>query len=192
MKVLIIEDDLTSRQVLLAQLRKLGYEASAASGGAGGLARWEADGSDLVITDWMMPETDGLELCRRIRAAGREKYTYIIMLTAVPKDIGYLLGMEAGVDDFVTKPCDIQELDARVRVAKRILALQTRRHQLEDLLPICPGCKRIQDREGEWQEPEHYLMDRNDARFSHGICPECYEKYVRPEIEGMKRMKKGE
>jgi diguanylate cyclase (GGDEF)-like protein len=123
MKILIAEDDMTTRLVLGATLKKLGHEVTATSDGQ---QAWDALNNDhfpLLISDWMMPEMDGLELCRRIRAAEQRQYTYIILLTALGGKNSFLEGLDAGADDFVTKPFDEELLAARLRVAGRILAL---------------------------------------------------------------------
>ncbi len=92
--------------------------------------------------------------------------------------------MEAGADDFITKPVDMDELHARLKAAERILGLRTHVQQLEGLLPICAYCKRIRDAAEQWESIERYVEARSAAQFSHGYCPECYEKHVRPQIEG--------
>lgn len=123
MKILIAEDDMTSRLVLGATLKKMGHQVTAASNGR---EAWDALNQEhfpLLISDWMMPDMDGLELCRRIRAAHQTQYTYIVLLTALGGKSSYLDGMDAGADDFITKPFDEDTLVARLRVAERILAL---------------------------------------------------------------------
>jgi DNA-binding response OmpR family regulator len=124
MKVLIAEDDRDSRELLSWLLQKLGYQVVAA---ANGKEAWEAFRKGrfrLVISDVLMPEIDGLELCRKIRTHKQSKYTYIIIITALIGKKDYLEGMEAGADDFVTKPFDPDELKARLRVAERIISFQ--------------------------------------------------------------------
>lgn len=124
MKVLIAEDDRDSRELLSWLLGKLGYQVVATQNG---LEAWEAykkDRSRLVISDLLMPDMDGLELVRRIRGVKQPKYTYVILLTALIGKKDYLEAMEAGADDFITKPFDPDELKARLRVAERIIALQ--------------------------------------------------------------------
>jgi DNA-binding response OmpR family regulator len=135
----------------------------------------------------MMPKMNGLDLCRRIRSEQKPEYTYVIILTALDRKVGYLEGMNAGADDFVTKPCDLVELSVRLRVAGRILALQSEVQQLEGLLPICPNCKRILNEKNEWQQVETYITRRTDAQFSHGICPECYESIMKPQLEALRK-----
>ena len=91
--------------------------------------------------------------------------------------------MAAGADDFVTKPLDRAELHARLRVAERVLGLQQEVKQLEGLLPICSYCKRIRDEGDRWSQVEEYVSRRTEAQFTHGICPECYDRRVLPQIE---------
>jgi DNA-binding response OmpR family regulator len=124
MKVLIAEDDRDSRELLSWLLEKLGYQVVATDNGKGAWEAFRHGGFRLVISDLLMPEIDGLELCRRIRASKTPKYTYVILLTALIGKKDYLEGMDAGADDFVTKPFDPDELKARLRVAERIVALQ--------------------------------------------------------------------
>ncbi|SCX95418.1 response regulator receiver modulated diguanylate cyclase [Nitrosospira sp. Nl5] len=128
MKILIAEDDTTSRLLFGATLRKLGYAVTAVENGQKAWDAWKQDGHSLLISDWMMPDIDGLELCRMIRAEPSLQYTYIILLTALDSKGSYLEGMDAGADDFITKPFDEEQLAARLRVAERILALHKKLH----------------------------------------------------------------
>ena len=124
MKVLIAEDDKDSRELLSWLLQKLGYQVVAASNGKEAWDAFRKGRFRLVISDVLMPEIDGLELCRKIRLHKQSKYTYIIIITALIGKKDYLEGMDAGADDFVTKPFDPDELKARLRVAERIISFQ--------------------------------------------------------------------
>lgn len=124
MKVLIAEDDQDSRELLSWILQKLGYQVVATANGKEAWDAFRKGRFHLVISDVLMPELDGLELCRRIRLHKQFKYTYIIIVTALIGRKDYLEGMEAGADDFVTKPFDADELKARLRVAERIISFQ--------------------------------------------------------------------
>ena len=123
MKILVAEDDATSRLVLAATLRSLGHEVTTVEDGAAALDAWHAQEFGLVISDWLMPELDGPGLCRRIRAEPRPHYTYVILLTSLEGKDNYLSGIEAGADDFITKPLDREVLAARLSVAQRIIEL---------------------------------------------------------------------
>ena len=189
MKILIAEDDKISRLLLDTTLKKLGHDVIATENGRDAWGVFQQEHIPVIISDWMMPDIDGVGLCKMIRAENRTKYTYFIMLTALEGKGSYLVGMDAGADDFITKPFDKDQLTARLRVAERILQLQSEVKQLEGLLPICMYCKKIRDdRQPEkeiegWVRMEDYVASHTDASFSHGICPECYETHVKPEME---------
>jgi two-component system, cell cycle response regulator len=125
MRILIAEDDGVTRQVLARMLCKWGHEVVIAYDGS---QAWEAlqkpDAPNLVILDWMMPGIDGLELCRRLRTLKRDICPYIILLTALNNKKDLLQGFSAGADDYVTKPFDPEELNARIRAGERIVDLQ--------------------------------------------------------------------
>jgi phosphoserine phosphatase RsbU/P len=133
MKVLIAEDELTSRAMLKAALSKMGYECVVA---ADGREAWEVlrhpDAPHLLILDWMMPEMDGLELCRKLRER-KDNPFYIIILTSRAEKDDIVRGLEAGADDYITKPYDFDELKARINVGRRILELQAELGDAEKL-----------------------------------------------------------
>lgn len=183
MKILAAEDDPVSRRILSATLQRLGHEVIVTQDGQEAWEQFATAPAEVVITDWMMPRMDGLELIRRIRTRESGRYAYLIMLTALRGRTSYLVGMEAGADDFVTKPFDREELRARLRVAARVLGLQRDVKQLEGLLPICTYCKRIRDEADAWSQVEEYVGRRTEAQFSHGICPDCYDRHLKPQLE---------
>ncbi len=125
MKILIAEDDPVSRHMLEALLLKWDYEVDTS---ADGTQAWEVlqgdDAPRLAILDWMMPGMDGLEVCRSVRKRGGEPYVYTLLLTARDQMKDVIEGLEAGADDYLTKPFDQNELRARLRAGRRILALQ--------------------------------------------------------------------
>jgi len=124
MKVLIAEDDPISRVLLQGHLQKWGHEVTAANTGAEAWRLFQAGSYPLVVSDWMMPEMDGPELIRRIRACPRPGYVYVILLTSRTQKADVVVGMEAGADDFVTKPFDREELRVRLRAGERIVQLE--------------------------------------------------------------------
>jgi PleD family two-component response regulator len=123
MKTLIADDDDITRLLLSSALTKLGHEVHEATNGREAWDAWHGGEFPLIISDWMMPDLDGLEFCRRIRAERRMDYTYIVLLTSRSGKTNYLDAMTAGADDFVTKPFEKDAFAARVRVAERILRL---------------------------------------------------------------------
>ncbi len=187
MKILIAEDDDVSRKVLQVTLEKAGHEVVAAPGGVEAWESFDQDPLRVVVSDWMMPVLDGLELCKRVRARPGTAYTYFILLTARTGRENYRHAMDAGVDDFLTKPLERDELSIRLHVAQRILGFASRIKQLEDLLPICSYCKKIRDEQQNWDPIEHYISKHTDSSFSHGICPECYEVHVKPMMAKLRK-----
>ena len=126
MKVLIADDEAVSRRLLQNYLQKWGHEVTVAQDGAEAWRLFEAGGFAVVITDWEMPGMDGVELVRRIRAASASGpgYVYAILLTAKSQKEDLVEGMEAGADDFLTKPFDRDELRVRLRAGERIMLLE--------------------------------------------------------------------
>jgi DNA-binding response OmpR family regulator len=190
MHALIADDDLVTAAVLRAALRRLDLDVVMAHDGA---TAWGLLGSapapGLAIIDWMMPEVDGPELCRRIRSTPELSHLYVILLTARDSRADVVAGLEAGADDYLIKPFDAEELNARVRAGMRIVGLQQQLtskiasleealknvKELKGLLPICCYCKRIRTDEDYWQQLEGYISEHSGAQFSHGICPGCSE-----------------
>lgn len=170
---LVVDDDPVVAATLHALVSAVGYTVRVAGNGREAWEALQQAPATVVISDWYMPEVDGLELCRRIRARPDERYVYFILITAYGGKQQYALGMDAGADDFITKPLDLDELRARLRVATRILGLRHDLHRLEGLLPICSYCKRIRSEDGSWDSIEAYVADRSEAHFSHGICDAC-------------------
>jgi DNA-binding response OmpR family regulator len=177
MKVLVADDDLVSRTVLEKVVRRLGYDPILTVDGREALTRIQLEEIPLLITDWQMPDIDGLELCRRLRAPGRKVYTYAILLTARSGKANYLAALEAGADDFLTKPVDGDELAARLRVGERIVGLQKEMRQMEGLLSICGRCKKIRE-DGTWVPVDEYVAGKTATSFSHALCPECLAKQL--------------
>ena len=125
MRVLIADDEATSRHLIQAALRGWGFEVLVAVDGAEALRILEGSSPpEIAMLDWMMPRVDGLDVCRRIRAAMPNAATYIILVTARGGVENVLQGLEAGADDYITKPFDPRELRARLRAGVRIVELQ--------------------------------------------------------------------
>jgi two-component system, cell cycle response regulator len=125
-KILIADDSIVSRHLLEATLRKWGYDVMVACDGAEALELLQReDAPALIILDWMMPGMTGVEVCRRIRQRDSEPYTYILLLTSKSQKEDLIEGMDAGADDYITKPFDQNELQVRLRAGTRLVDLQS-------------------------------------------------------------------
>ena len=205
LEVLLVDDEPSTRAQVARALEKAGYDVLLARNGAEAIEIWERERPPLVITDWLMPELDGEALCRHIREARGERYTYVIMLTIKEEQPAVVAGLEAGADDYVKKPFDKHELLLRVKAGERVVHLEAtlaekitkledalgRVRTLEGILPTCAYCGRIRDDEGNWHELEAYIRKTTLAEFSHGYCPECAEKHVIPKLRRGQRPKNG-
>ena len=192
MQILVAEDDSVSRQMLTVLLGRLGYEVLAVQDGNEAWATLQQkDAPDLAILDWIMPGHDGIDVCRLARETPETSRKYLILLTAKSEKDDIVTGLNAGANDYVTKPFDEKELLARVRVGERMIhlenQLQNRVDELEHamahiktlqgILPICMFCHRIRHDEESWQRIEKYIMENSDAQISHGLCPDCFEQH---------------
>ncbi len=180
MRVLVVDDEPVARRILERILSDNGYEPLVVENGAQAWQVFQEIVVSLVITDWVMPDMDGLELVRRIRAARRPAYTYSILLSAKEGRSSFLEGMKAGADDFLSKPIDQETLLARLRVAERVLGLERTVTQLKELLPICSYCQSIRVDDVSWAPIDQYLASQTNSRLSHGVCPTCATRHFDP------------
>lgn len=175
MKILIAEDDPVAQKILHLTLQHLGHEVIVTGNGAEAWETFDRQPVRLIVSDWMMDTVDGLELCRRVRARAKTDYTYFILLTAIhPDKENYARAIDAGIDDFLSKPLDRASISMRLRVADRILGFTTQIRQLKELLPICMYCNNIRDDDNSWHKLEHYIHEHAGSDFTHGVCPGCY------------------
>lgn len=206
MKILIADDSLVVRRRLGSLLAQWGHEVVETKDGE---ETWQClcgpDVPPIAILDWVMPEPDGVELCRRIREMPALKKTYVLMLTGMANPEDIVTGLNAGANDFIVKPFNEPELQARVNVGVRVVELQaelTNRvtelelamaeiTQLRGILPICAYCKSVRDDQNYWQSVEQYIGHHADVKFSHGICPKCVESVVKPELAKLEAEMKG-
>jgi len=193
MRILIAEDDIVSRRLLGSALTKWGYDVLSCSDGAEANQMLQRDDAPrLAILDWMMPGIDGVRVCQEVRQRPQLKPIYIILLTARGRSEDIVAGLEAGADDYVTKPFYPEELQARLQAGLRIVDLQSsladrvcelesalsRLKQLQGLLPICSYCKKVRDDKNYWLQIESYVSEHSEAQFSHSPCPNCLEKVM--------------
>jgi len=130
MKILVVEDDLFAQTILKDALEHLGYSVVLAGNGRAALELCQKEHFSIVITDWVMPEMDGIEFCRAMRSMPSEHYVFIILLTSLDKKDELVAGLDAGADEYLVKPVHTVELAARLKAARRFLDLETSLKQL--------------------------------------------------------------
>jgi phosphoserine phosphatase RsbU/P len=197
MKILVAEDDAVTRKLLESTLSRLRLDVVAV---ADGNAAWNAletlkgkDAPELALLDWMMPGLEGIQILRRLRTTPGFELLYVILLTSRTdkEDVAY--GLAAGANDYIAKPFDPSELEARVRVGERMVKLQrslaarvaelevalAHVQRLQGLLPICSYCKKVRNETNYWEQVDSYLMSHSDVKLTHGICPQCMETMMK-------------
>jgi len=197
MRILVAEDDAVTRKLLESTLGRLGLDVITA---ADGNAAWNAletlkgkDAPELAVLDWMMPGLEGIQILRRLRTTPGFELLYVILLTSRTdkEDVAY--GLAAGANDYIAKPFDPSELEARVRVGERMVKLQrslaarvaelevalAHVQRLQGLLPICSYCKKVRNEADYWEQVDSYLTSHSDIRITHGICPQCLETMMK-------------
>ena len=197
MKILVAEDDAVTRRMLVVTLERLGWDVITADDGNAAWRVFETlkgkDAPEIAVLDWMMPGIEGIEICRRLHTTPGFELVYIILVTSRggKEDLSY--GLAAGANDYVTKPFDPVELEARVRVGQRMVKLQrslaarvteveaalAHVQRLQGLLPICSYCKKVRNEANYWEQVESYFTTHSDLDFTHSICPQCTEKMLR-------------
>lgn len=193
MKILVAEDDVISRKLLCTTLEQFGHNVVAFPNGEEAWNAFDADPFRVIVSDWLMPKMDGLEFCRKVRNRVDTEYTYFILLTAnAHGKENYLEAMQSGIDDFLPKPLDRDTIWMRLRVAERILRFTTQISQLEAMMPICSYCKKVREDENYWEQVETYILNRTGTAFSHSVCPSCYERVVKPQLDALKTLTNGE
>ena len=191
MRALVADDDRTTAALLRHTLERQGLEVVVVHDGA---EAWEAiqrdPGIGLAVLDWNMPGLDGPEVCRRIRADSTRAHLHVLLLTGREGRADVVIGLDAGADDYLSKPFDPEVFRARVGVGLRVLKLKeklaervaeledalSKVKQLRGLLPICSYCKHVRSDGNYWEQVEQYISAHSDMQFSHGICPACYDK----------------
>ena len=192
-RVLVADDDERPRQLLAHYLKSWDFHVTDCRDGLEAVRLLEAEHAPaLALIDWKMPGLEGVEICRRIRARrGSHRYTYIILVTG---ESDAAAGLEAGADDFVTKPYNVDELRARLTVGQRVVGLERRLaehiEKLRDALDqvgqlpdigttvcLCPSCKRVRaSGEPTWQPVETFIHDHTGASSVPETCPDCREQ----------------
>ena len=189
MKILIAEDEFTTRMMVQVCLENWGYSVTSVTNGQEAWLKLQnADAPNIAILDWEMPELDGVEVCRRVKEMGLENPPYIILLTGRDSNTDILRGFDAGADDYMTKPFNDNELQARVRVAERLVRTQSsltatvselkealnQLEMLETGVEVCDKCNSVfNPYDGEWHTSEDIIKNGADPRFIVITCPDC-------------------
>ena len=189
-RILVVEDDPFFQRVLTKRLEVEGYQVMTASDGREGMKAIVSFEPDLVLSDWMMPQVDGLELCQSVKTGLREAAPYFILLTARGEINDKLLALETGADDYLVKPCDQGELMARVRAGLRIVLLtkdlRKSAHELRGVAGeleraraelrlrdreavLCADCRRVRVATDEWTDVATWLKQPTGS----AACPDC-------------------
>lgn len=155
MKILIAEDDPVSHHLLESLLIKWNYEVVSASDGREALEMLQRkDSPPMAILDWMMPEIDGVTVCREVRKLKKDRYTYILLLTAKGQKADIIDGLKAGADDYIIKPFSSHELEMRIRAGRRIMELEEKLHDMS----FKDSLTDIYNRRGFFTLSEHQLI----------------------------------
>ncbi len=192
MKVLIAEDDPIQSELLSTLVKSWGYNTILVSDGESAWNAFKSEAApEILLLDWLMPNLSGIDVCNKINELELDTPPYIILLTAMDSSENLIEGLQAGANDYVTKPFNHNELKARLGVAEKVIGLQRslKNHvnelqcaldhvkTLQHILPICSHCHSIRDDQESWQQIEKYFYDHADVEFSHGICPTCMKKH---------------
>lgn len=198
MRILVADDDAVSRRLTSLLLESVGHDPIlAATGGEAWETLQRSDAPRFAVLDWRMPGIDGVTLCRQLRASARHQLSYLIIITSKSETADLVAALDAGANDFLSKPFAPAEFLARVMVGVRTLSRQDqlleRLMGLEaltlaefagsDVVPVCMYCKSIRDRSNRWVERESFILRNAGAPLSHGICPSCESEIVLPMLE---------
>ncbi len=196
-RILIADDEEAYRILLRSVLESEGFEVTEAVDGKAALTQLVgAGGPSLALIDWVMPGLTGPQICSQVRAYSIARPLYLILQSSRQDAMDKVEGFQSGADDYLIKPFNRHELLARVRVGLRMIQTQANLHQrvkeleaalgqvrtLRQLLPICSYCRKIRNDHNYWEQLEVYMGQNTSTRFSHGICPECYNKVIHTQM----------
>jgi PleD family two-component response regulator len=198
-RVLVTDDDPDILLLTTTILEDEGYEILQATSGRQCLRAVRASRPDIVLLDVILPDMAGTEVCQQIKMDSELRNTFVILVSGIRTSSEYQAeGLNVGADGYIIKPISNKEFVARVQAMVRIKraedALRQKEKEQQDLIrrlqdafaeiktlkgfiPICASCKKIRDDEGYWNQLEAYISKHTDAVFTHGICPQCAEKY---------------
>jgi len=198
-KVLVVDDSPDILLLSTSILRRAGYDVLEASTGKECFDAVQTNHPDLVVLDVMLPDMTGMDVCRQMKNDKRSEDIFVILASGIQiSSERQAEGLDIGADGYIVRPISNREFLARVQAGERIKraedALREKEREQEQLvsqlkealaeiktlkgfIPICALCKKIRDDEGYWDQLEAYISKHTDAKFTHGLCPECVEKY---------------
>jgi DNA-binding response OmpR family regulator len=189
-RILVVDDEEMLLLYLSKRLKKHNYDVVTCLSGEEALEKVKAFDFDVVILDVILPGIDGYEVCRRLKSDQKTSGIMALMLSVKKTVEERLKGYEVEADDYITKPYDLEELLAKIRILLRLKNALDERDRfinklqkalskvktLSGLLPICSSCKKIRDDRGYWKQIEDYIREHSPANFSHSICPKCAKR----------------
>lgn len=197
-KLLIADDDANTINLISKYLTAWGYDVLTVNDGLKAVKVMENENPpEIIILDWMMPGLDGVQVIKKVRAMQLSPPPYIMLFTVKDEKGAIIEGLDAGANDYITKPFDKDEFHARIRVGERFVQLQdalaerikelqeaiAQIRTLKGIIPICSFCHKIRNDQKSWQKLEKYIGEHSEAEFSHGICPECAKKHYPDFVE---------
>lgn len=197
-RILVVDDEQVNIQLMTAALKNE-YDILTALNGFNAVSQLKEHKPDLILLDIMMPDLSGFDVCSIIKSDPAFADIPVIFLTALDTDDEELHGLELGGIDYLTKPVNFalvkqrvrnhlalkerneivkEQRDLLVRQKEELEAALGRVKQLEGIIPICMHCKKIRDDQNSWNQLEQYISNHSEAKFSHGICPQCLEEQM--------------
>jgi DNA-binding NtrC family response regulator len=180
--ILMVDDEMIILKTLAIKLSDEGFEVSTASNGEKAIKLLKTEQFDLVITDLMMEGVDGIKVLREAKKLDPD--IAAIILTGYGDLTSAVDALRLGADDYLLKPCDIDELLFRISKCIEKQELKKRVKMYEDILPICLVCKKIRDDSdtgpgaGQWIPVDQFLTRKAGKSMSHGYCPDCGQKFL--------------
>ncbi len=180
--ILLVDDEIIILKTIADKLEDEGLHVTTASNGQEGLDKFRVNNINLVITDLMMEGMNGIDMLKGIKTQAPE--TSVIILTGYGDLTSSIDAMRLGVDDYLLKPCDLNELVFRINQCLEKQSLRKKVKMYENILPICLDCKKIRDDsdtapgKGKWIPVDEYLTKKAGKSISHGYCPECGSKFL--------------